>query len=964
MTSNQETIVDNISKDEDLDVRYDTFGSSSKELSQNALETPFELLNNEELIESGKDLVDGSVYLTNYRIFFLTEQSSFCLFINCPLRLIESVESKENNCLLLNCKDIRSYRLSFLTAERSNFWLKKMTEPTNSFNNAEEIFAFQTSTSKLENLVSNVDQDLLFKDYQRLKLDQTPWRITEINRDYKVCPSYPELCCVPENSTDDDILSVARFRFYRRFPSVVWRHENGAVIVRTSQPEVGWLFWRSKEDEKMIETIINACSTQTTGESQPSENQSNRLLIIDARSYAAALANRAKGGGFEYPPYYSNCDVQFMSLPNIHAVRRSSQMLRSAISSPGQSETWLSQLEASRWLHNLSALLQTALLVVDQIDKYARPVLIHCSDGWDRTPQIISLAEIMLDPYYRTIDGLKTLIEREWIQHGHKFADRCGHSIGFNDPNDRSPIFLQWLDCVYQLYHKDSVAFQFNEMLLLKLAQHTYTCLYGTFLCNNDVERKGISISTRTESIWNFIDSHRDSFLNYHYNNARTDVLRPSCGFRELTIWSNLYLHDINQTPTCVPVESPSLSIPLHCKSYEDLGFSMSNGLHSTTSDPNLTTSTHFDTNSFSNGRFPPLFTCNIPNTTSRLRRSLSTDSSLNSHRLVSNHLNSQQHFRIGSHRTSIRERTPLPLSSGSDNQMKERHSFTDDSSLARQLALAVQRSPLNSHDVDSFLRNLTFIKRHTNSMSSTGSSLSEDWSLARTNSLDPSQSLRNMQSFDYSRIVRCIRKKIDKDGLTKFMDPTRNRMIERETENSQRRENLHRHMQIMQRFIDLIPHTGYQSTLPSIECSTPNNVNGLDSSSSSSWQKIDMKELTVRRWVPDSSAVHCRLCNVKFIKWPMSRKHHCRECGEVFCGTCSNFNKFLPSTGSETQVRVCRTCFLLSDERKSNSKTNMMIESTRPPSSCPIAIPTGCHQANSGQSPSFTAAGGQKVKG
>ncbi|CAF5221383.1 unnamed protein product, partial [Rotaria magnacalcarata] len=41
-------------------------------------------------------------------------------------------------------------------------------------------------------------------------------------------------------------------------------HNNGAVIARTSQPEVGWLFWRSKEDEKMIQAIINACNTTTS----------------------------------------------------------------------------------------------------------------------------------------------------------------------------------------------------------------------------------------------------------------------------------------------------------------------------------------------------------------------------------------------------------------------------------------------------------------------------------------------------------------------------------------------------------------------------------------------------------------------------------------------------------------------------------------------------------------------------
>ena len=42
--------------------------------------------------------------------------------------------------------------------------------------------------------------------------------------------------------------------------------------------------------------------------------------------------------------------------------------------------------------------------VVTALHDIARPVLVHCSDGWDRTPQVVALAELMLDPYYRTIE--------------------------------------------------------------------------------------------------------------------------------------------------------------------------------------------------------------------------------------------------------------------------------------------------------------------------------------------------------------------------------------------------------------------------------------------------------------------------------------------------------------------------------------------------------------------------------
>lgn len=73
-------------------------------------------------------------------------------------------------------------------------------------------------------------------------------------------------------------------------------------------------------------------------------------------------------------------------------------------------------MDNSKWLSNIAALLKSALTIVNAIDIEERPVLVHCSDGWDRTPQIIALAELMLDPYYRTMDGFQVLIEKEWIE--------------------------------------------------------------------------------------------------------------------------------------------------------------------------------------------------------------------------------------------------------------------------------------------------------------------------------------------------------------------------------------------------------------------------------------------------------------------------------------------------------------------------------------------------------------------
>lgn len=50
--------------------------------------------------------------------------------------------------------------------------------------------------------------------------------------------------------------------------------------------------------------------------------------------------------------------------------------------------------------------------------------LIHTSSnslshGWDRTAQLSSLAQVIMDPHYRTIRGFEQLIEKEWVSFGH-----------------------------------------------------------------------------------------------------------------------------------------------------------------------------------------------------------------------------------------------------------------------------------------------------------------------------------------------------------------------------------------------------------------------------------------------------------------------------------------------------------------------------------------------------------------
>ena len=80
---------------------------------------------------------------------------------------------------------------------------------------------------------------------------------------------------------------------------------------------------------------------------------------------------------------------------------------------------------------------------------------------------MVSAAQILLDPYYRTIEGFKCLVEKEWLSFGHRFTHRSNQTAA-NQASGFAPLFLQFLDVVHQVCMRLYLLQKFSEFIAVE----------------------------------------------------------------------------------------------------------------------------------------------------------------------------------------------------------------------------------------------------------------------------------------------------------------------------------------------------------------------------------------------------------------------------------------------------------------------------------------------------------------
>ncbi|XP_060610633.1 myotubularin-related protein 9 [Anolis sagrei] len=477
-------------------------------------------------------VVEGTLCLTGHHLIFSSRRQDNVEELWLLHSNIDSIEKRfigSLGTIIVKCKDLRIIQLDIPGMEES-LNIASSIEALSTLDSITLMYPF-FYRPMFEVVEDGWHSFLPEREFELLSSVTNEWRLSYINKDFSVCSSYPPIVTVPKSIDDESLSKVALFRLGGRFPVLSYYHKkNGMVMMRSSQPLTGTNGKRCKEDEKLINATLRA---------------GKRGYIIDTRALNVAQQARAKGGGFEQEVHYPQWRRIHKSIERYNILQESLIKLVEACNDQSHNmDRWLSKLESSNWLTHIKEILTTACLAAQCIDREGASVLVHGTEGTDSTLQVTSLAQIILDPRCRTIRGFEALIEREWLQAGHPFQQRCAQSAYSNSKQKwEAPVFLLFLDCVWQILRQFPCSFEFNYQFLLMLFEHSYASQFGTFLGNNENDRCKLKLPQKTMSLWSWVNRPEElsRFKNPLFE-ANSLVIWPSVAPQSLQLWEGVFL--------------------------------------------------------------------------------------------------------------------------------------------------------------------------------------------------------------------------------------------------------------------------------------------------------------------------------------------------------------------------------------------------------------------------------------
>lgn len=409
--------------------------------------------------------------------------------------------SKHRASIRITGRDFSHTTFNFIDSEQARQVFETIRGLTCRLGRIEKLYAFSYQGTPAEAPIKGWELYNAKKEFKRQgiheKAEDRGWRITNINRDYQFCPTYPAQFFVPSKISDNVLKYGGAYRSKQRIPALTYLHPvNNCSITRSAQPMPGYTYARNAQDEKLVHACFSASLSLEYGDLTPENRNSptssvtssiinlqasqdgtdiakmedsmldsveevapdgptvygaqQKNLIVDARPSLNAMAQHVAGNGSENMEHYKFATKAYLGIDNIHVMRKSLYKVFEALKDGDMTSLPPNRefLAKSGWIKYITLILDGSALIARRVGIHHSHVLIHCSDGWDRTSQLSALSQIMLDPYYRTIEGFIVLIEKDWISFGHMFQTRSGflshekwfvtESNGLSDTNTQS----------------------------------------------------------------------------------------------------------------------------------------------------------------------------------------------------------------------------------------------------------------------------------------------------------------------------------------------------------------------------------------------------------------------------------------------------------------------------------------------------------------------------------------------